>query len=79
MQVTSLDPRVGITAQLDGDPSGPVTFIALFHVPAQDADRLLDAWYGEEAFLVEQPGFISRELVRGRAGSDVFIDIAKPD
>ena len=77
MQVTSLDPRVDITAQLDGDPPGPVTFIALFHVPAQDADKLLDAWYGEEAFLLVQPGFISRELVRGRAGSDVFIDIAK--
>ncbi len=77
MQVTSLDPRVDITAQLGGAPAGPVTFIALFHVPAQDADRLLDAWYGEEAFLLRQPGFISRELNRGRAGSDVFIDIAK--
>lgn len=77
MQVTSLDPRVDITAQLGGEKAGPVTFIALFHVPAQDADKLLDAWYGEEAFLLEQPGFMSRELVRGRAGSDVFMDIAK--
>lgn len=77
MQVTSLDPEVDIRAQTNGDQSGPVTFIALFHVSAGDADRLLDAWYGEEAFLVRQPGFISREFLRGRAGSDVFMDIAK--
>ncbi len=77
MQVTSLDPRVDITAQLEGGLPGPVTFVALFHVPAQDADSLLEAWYGEEAFLLEQPGFISRRLVRGRSGSDVFIDIAQ--
>ena len=77
MQVTSLDPRVDITAQLGGEQTGPVAFMALFHVPAQDADRPLDAWYGEEAFLLEQRGCMSRELVRGRAGSDVSIDIAK--
>lgn len=77
MQVMSLDPRVDIAAQVDGDQAGPVTFIALFHVPAADADKLLDAWYGEEASLLQQPGFNSREPVRGRAGSDVFMDIAK--
>ena len=28
---------------------------------------------------MQQPGFVSRELVRGRSGSDVFIDYAKWD
>jgi heme-degrading monooxygenase HmoA len=77
MQAASLDPRVDIMAQTESGLAGPVTFIALFHVPAEDAGRLLDAWYGEEAFILRQPGFISRELLRGRAGSDVFMDIAK--
>lgn len=77
MNVGSLDYNVPIEAQLTGGASGPVTFIALFNVPKVDERTLLQAWYGEEAFLVKQPGFISRELVRGRAGSNVFIDIAK--
>ncbi len=77
MDIKLLDPKVDIKNQLDGGQSGPVMFIALFHVPESDAAGLLDAWYGEEAFLLEQPGFISRELVRGRSGSDVFMDVAK--
>jgi len=77
MEMLSLDPAVPILSQLDGGAQGVVTFVALFHVPESDAPKLLDAWYGEEEFLKRQPGFISRELVRGRAGSDVFIDYTK--
>lgn len=77
MKALSLDPKIDITAQLDGGQGGPVVFVALFHVPAADADKLMDAWYGEEEFLRTQPGFVSRELVRGRGNSDVFIDYAK--
>lgn len=77
MQVTSLDPKVEIIAQTEGGHPGAVTFVALFHVPPEDADKLFEAWYGEEEFLLRQPGFISREFLRGRAGSDVFMDIAK--
>jgi len=77
MEMLSLDPLVPILSQLDTGAHGVVTFVALFHVPDSEAPKLLDAWYGEEEFLVRQPGFISRELVRGRAGSDVFIDYTK--
>ena len=77
MHAIPLDPQVDIRAQLDGGQSGPCVFLAVFHVPPHDADGLLAAWYGEEADLLKRKGFISREFVRGRSGSDVFIDYAK--
>ena len=77
MNAIPLDSKVDIRAQLDGGQSGPCVFVAVFHVPLQDADGLLAAWYGEEADLRKRKGFISREFVRGRSGSDVFIDYAK--
>ena len=77
MQAIPLDPKVDIRAQLDGGQSGPIVFVAIFHVPPADADGLLAAWYGEDAYVRKQPGFISREFLRGRSGSDVFIDYAK--
>src|SRR4051812_13596775 len=77
MQALPLDPAVDIRTQLDGGQAGPVVFLAVFHVPPEDADGLLAAWYGEEAYLLTCKGFISREFVRGRADSDVFVDYAK--
>lgn len=77
MQAVPLDPKVDIRAQLDGGQTGPIVFLAVFHVPPEDADGLLAAWYGEETYLLQRKGFISREFVRGRNGSDVFIDYAK--
>lgn len=77
MQAVPLDPQVDIRAQLDGGQAGPVVFLAVFHVPPEDADGLLAAWYGEEAYLRKRKGFVSREFVRGRHGSDVFVDYAK--
>lgn len=77
MDLIPLVPGLDISQQLDGGQAGPVVFVALFHILPADADALLAAWYGEEPFLLQQPGFVSRELVRGRGGSDVFIDYAK--
>jgi|GEM_PF-4964084 len=77
MHAVQLDPQVEILSQLEGGQSGPVVFVALFHVPPVDADGLIAAWYGEVPYLRQRDGFISRELVRGRGGSDVFIDYAK--
>jgi hypothetical protein len=55
MEINLLSPPVDIMAQTEGGQFGPATFIALFHVPAKDACKLLDAWYGEEAFVLRQP------------------------
>jgi hypothetical protein len=79
MDMLALSPGIDITQQIEGDQTGPVVFVALFHIRPQDEAQLLRAWYGEEPFLLQQPGFVSRELVRGRNGSDVFIDYAKWD
>jgi heme-degrading monooxygenase HmoA len=77
MGVAALDTEVNIGAHLDLGQSEPVVFVAIFHVPPADACKLVAAWYGEQAFLQMQPGFLSRELVRGRSGTDVFIDYSK--
>lgn len=43
MEMLSLDPAVPISSQLDGGENGNVTFVALLHVSASDASKLLDA------------------------------------
>jgi heme-degrading monooxygenase HmoA len=79
MDMLALSPGIDIAQQIDGGQAGPVVFVAVFHIRPEDEAQLLRAWYGEEPFLLQQPGFVSRELVRGRSGSDVFIDYAKWD
>jgi heme-degrading monooxygenase HmoA len=47
-----------------------------FNVAPEDAERLLQAWADDAAFMKQQPGFISTQLHRGIAGSTTFINVA---
>lgn len=70
-----MDDRVTFLEQLEQD-SGPVVLINKFNVAPEDAERLLEAWADDAAFMKQQPGFISTQLHRGIAGSTTFVNVA---
>jgi len=56
-QFAEMDDRVTFLQQLQQD-AGPVVLINKFNVAAEDADRLLQAWADDTAFMKQQPGHL---------------------
>ncbi len=75
MQLRETDERITYAQQLQED-TGPVVLINQFNVAPEDADRLLEAWAEDAAYMKRQPGFISTQLHRGIAGSTTFVNVA---
>jgi heme-degrading monooxygenase HmoA len=76
MQLRELDEHVTYASQLKED-GGPVVLINVFTVAPEDAERLLDVWADDAAFMKRQPGFIATQLHRGTAGSSTFVNVAE--
>jgi heme-degrading monooxygenase HmoA len=76
MQLRELDERVTYMQQL-GEETGPVVLINVFNVAPEDAERLLEVWADDAAFMKRQPGYISSQLHRGTAGSTTFVNVAE--
>jgi heme-degrading monooxygenase HmoA len=76
MQLRELDERVTYMQQL-GEDTGPVVLINVFNVAPEDAERLLEVWTDDAAFMKRQAGYISSQLHRGTAGSTTFVNVAK--
>src|SRR5262245_40858920 len=75
IELTEMDERVSLRSQMrQGD--GPVILINKFNVRPEDADRLLQCWAADAAFLKTQPGYISAQLHRGIGGSCTFLNYA---
>ena len=70
-----MDERVTYMQQLQDD-AGPVVLVNRFNVAPEDAERLLEVWADDAAYMKEQPGFISTQLHRGTAGSTTFVNVA---
>jgi heme-degrading monooxygenase HmoA len=47
-----------------------------FDVAPEDAERRLEAWAEDAAYMRQQPGFISTQFHRGTAGSRAFVNVA---
>src|SRR5262245_33282947 len=75
MRLRELDERVTYLQQLHAD-DGPVVLINQFNVAPEDAERFLEAWAADAAFMKGQPGFIAAQLHRGTAGSGAFVNVA---
>jgi heme-degrading monooxygenase HmoA len=75
VQLQEMDERVTFHQQL-GQDTAPVVLINRFNVAPEGAERLLQAWAEDAAFMKQQPGYISTQLHRGIAGSSTFINIA---
>ena len=76
VQIVEMDNTVSLADQLRAEGGGPVVLINKFSVAQEDADRLLEAWRQDAARFKAQPGFISTQLHRGIAGSNVFLNYA---
>lgn len=75
IQFDEMDPTVAIRDQI-AIAAGPVVLINVFTVDPGEADRLVEAWADDAAYMKRQPGFISTQLHRGIAGSCVFLNYA---
>src|SRR2546428_83660 len=71
LTVPQIARRMGLTRQ-----AGQVVLITQFEVPPEDAERFLEVWADDAAFMTRQPGFISTQLHRGTAGSSTFMNVA---
>src|SRR5215216_6582679 len=70
-----MDAQVTYVQQLQED-SGPIVLINQFNVAPEDAERFLEVWADDAAFMKQQLGFISTQLHRGTAGSTTFVNVA---
>ena len=72
MKLHEMDDQVSYVQQLQ-ENDGQVILINQFNLAPGDAERFLEAWADDAAFMKQQPGFISTQLHRGTAGSTTFI------
>ena len=75
MKLREMDEQVTYIQQLQED-GGPVVLMNQFNVAPEDAERFLEVWADDAAFMKRQPGFISTQLHRGTAGSATFMNVA---
>jgi heme-degrading monooxygenase HmoA len=73
--LVEMDDRVTYFEQLQ-EETGPVVLINKFNVAPEDAERLVEVWADDAAYMKAQPGFISTQLHRGTAGSSTFVNVA---
>jgi heme-degrading monooxygenase HmoA len=74
-QLVEMDRHVSLFEQME-EQVGSVILINTFTVEPEEAERLLEAWASDAAFMKQQPGFISTQLHRGIGGSSVFFNYA---
>jgi quinol monooxygenase YgiN len=75
MTLHEMDDQVSYVQQLQ-ENDGQVILINQFNLAPGDAERFLEAWADDAAFMKQQPGFISTQLHRGTAGSTTFMNVA---
>jgi quinol monooxygenase YgiN len=76
MKLREMDDQVTYVQQLQEDDDGQVILINQFNLGPEDAERFLQVWADDAAFMKQQPGFVSTQLHRGTAGSTTFINTA---
>lgn len=75
VKFVEMDRAVSLAHQMQTD-GGSVVLINTFTVAEAEAPRLLEAWRTDAGHFKAQPGFISTQLHRGIAGSNVFLNYA---
>lgn len=75
VQLVEMDRTVSLANQLL-DTGGAVLLVNRFQVDPEDVDAFLSAWSEDAEYFKRQPAYISTQLLRGIAGSRVFLNIA---
>lgn len=78
IQFKPLDPEISISQQLQfiDNTSEPVILFNLFTVAEEDINTVMTAWAADANWLKTQPGYISTQLHRAIAGSNMFFNYA---
>ncbi len=71
-----MDERVTYAEQLQED-EGPIVLVNVFNVAPEDAERLVEVWADDAAFMKQQPGLVSTQLHRGTGGSSTFVNVVE--
>ena len=75
INIGTLDPSTPLASQFQAE-TGPIVLINTFFVPRQVTDEFLKLWQDDASFMKASPGFISTQLHRGTAGSQLLVNIA---
>jgi heme-degrading monooxygenase HmoA len=75
INIDTLDPSTPLASQFQAE-TGPIVLINTFFVPRQVTDEFLKLWQDDASFMKASPGFISTQLHRGTAGSQLLVNIA---
>jgi quinol monooxygenase YgiN len=74
-KIIEMDNKVKLVEQLEADV-GPIILINKFNVEGDKVNEFLSSWKANLEIQKRQPGYISAQLHRGIAGSNVFINYA---
>jgi quinol monooxygenase YgiN len=75
MKVDDLDPTTPLAAQF-GEKTGPISLINTIIVPRELMDEVLDVFQTDALHMKASPGFISTQLHRGTADSQILVNVA---
>jgi quinol monooxygenase YgiN len=75
MKIDALDPSTPLTSQLQ-EKTGPVSLVNTIIVPRDFMEEFLAIWREDASFMKASPGFISTQLHRGTADSQVLVNVA---
>ncbi|HEY3506230.1 MAG TPA: antibiotic biosynthesis monooxygenase family protein [Actinocatenispora sp.] len=74
-KLASLDPTTPMFAQFK-EKTGPIVLANTFVVPTDRSEAFLDQWTKQAEYMKAQPGFVSLQMHRGTAGSQLFLNVA---
>lgn len=75
MKIEDLDPSTPLASQF-GAKTGPITLINTIVVPREDMPEFLAIFQEDASYMKASPGFISTQLHRGTADSQVLVNVA---
>lgn len=74
VKVENLDPSTPMTVQFQ-EKTAPIVLVNTFFVPRERIEEFLALWREDASFMKAQPGFISTQMHRGTAGSQLLVNI----
>ncbi|MFE3175080.1 antibiotic biosynthesis monooxygenase family protein [Amycolatopsis sp. NPDC059090] len=74
-KLQSLDPRTPMFAQFK-EKTGPIVLANTFVVPEGKTEEFLAIFKKQAEYMKAQPGFVSLQMHRGTAGSQLLMNVA---
>lgn len=74
VNIAHLDPTTPMWDQFQ-EKTGPIVLINTFFVPRDSIDEFLKLWEEDAKIMKAQPGFISTQMHRGTANSQLLVNI----